>query len=71
MAFKKLYKAQFSNTQVDYSDNSANPQDVFITIEDKAHEAIANPYGIELSVVETNPGKNYIVTGKQIGRAHV
>lgn len=61
MAFKKLYKAQFSNTQVDYSDNSANPQDVFITIENKAHEAIANPYGIEFSAVETNPGINITI----------
>ena len=61
MAFKKIYKGQFSNTQVDYSDNSANQQDVFITIEDKAYEAIANPYLIELSVVETNPGINITI----------
>jgi len=61
MAFKKIYKGQFSNAQTYYPDNSDNSQDVFVSIYDKAHEAAANPYGIEFSAVETNPGINITI----------
>ena len=54
MAFKKIYKGQFSNAQAYYPDNSDNSQDVFVSIYDKAHEATANPYGIDFVAVPNN-----------------
>ena len=62
MAFKKIYKGQFSNTQAYYPDNSDNSQDVFVSISGM-HEEIAETPAVERDEAEAievvTPGSYY------------
>ncbi len=69
MAFDKIYKGEFTNTQVDYADNSADGQDVTVKIYDRAYSRVANPYGIVFSAIEGNlyVTVNFTITGNLDG----
>ena len=45
------YRGIFSNTQVDYTDNSPNEQDVYVLISDSN-----NPYNIQYSLTSSGGG---------------
>lgn len=47
----KIYTGIFSNTQVDYSDNSPNEQDVYVVITDQD-----NPHNIQYSLLSSGGG---------------
>ena len=52
----KVYKGVFTNSQVDYTDNTGNEQDIFVTIRQKT------PYNFAFTFVTVGPNLEYTFT---------
>lgn len=58
MSGRRIYRGQFDNTQVDYTDNSANEQRFIVSIFDQIQFGINNPYDIQYSVADAGGGNS-------------